>query len=40
MADRKGLRGTCEGAMMGSVIEEGFAENLTLKREKAEVEID
>ena len=40
MADRNGLRGTCEGAMMGLVVEEGLAKSLTLEREEAEVEID
>ena len=40
MADRNGLRGTCEGAMMGLVVEERLAKNLTLEREEPEIEVD
>ena len=40
MADRKGLRGTCDGAMMGLVVEERLRKGLANEREKTEVEID
>ena len=40
MADRKGLRGTCEGAMMGLIVEERLGKGLANEREKTEIEID
>ena len=40
MADRSGLRGTCEGAMVGLIIEEGLRKGLANEREKPEIEID
>ena len=40
MADRKGLRGTCEGAMVGLVVEEGLRKGLANEREKTEIEVD
>ena len=40
MADRNGLRGTCEGAMMGLVVEEGLRKGLTNEREETEVKVD
>ena len=40
MADRKGLRGTCEGAMMGLVVEEGLRKGLANKRKETEIEVD
>ena len=40
MADRKGLSGTCEGAMMGLIVEERLRKGLTNEREKTEIEVD
>ena len=40
MADRNGLRGTCEGAMMGLIVEERLRKGLANEREETEVEID
>ena len=40
MADRKGLRGTCDGAMMGLVVEEGLRKGLANEREETEIEVD
>ena len=40
MADRKGIRGTCDGAMMGLVVEEGLGKGLANEREKTEVKVD
>ena len=40
MADRKGLRGTCDGAMVGLVVEEGLRKGLANEREEPEVEVD
>ena len=40
MADRNGLRGTCEGAMMGLVVEERLRKGLANEREETEIEID
>ena len=40
MADRKGLRGTCEGAMMGLVVEEGLRKGLANEREETKVKVD
>ena len=40
MADRNGLRGTCEGAMMGLIVEEGLRKGLANEREKTEIEVD
>ena len=40
MADRKGLRGTCEGAMVGLVVEERLRKGLANEREETEVEVD
>ena len=40
MADRNGLRGTCEGAMMGLIVEERLRKGLANEREKPEIEVD
>ena len=40
MADRNVLRGTCEGAMMGLVVEEGLRKSLANEGEETEIEVD
>ena len=40
MADRKGLRGTCDGAMVGLVVEEGLRKGLANEREETEIKVD
>ena len=40
MADRKGLRGTCDGAMMGLVIKERLRKGLANEREETEIKVD